>query len=233
MSQPAGWYTNPDGTSSQRFWDGGQWTHDVRPVPPPPGASEGPAAAPTGAASPAAATAARPEPTPSVFADIARPAGPGPDTGSGPVAGADPASADPTAVTDTPAFDRTVSVGGIPAGQPGPAPDTTPPPAGGESGGGSASDLFGLLFDFGLERRFTHGTAQLGYRIGAVAIIVVSVLFLLGGVQGGGAAALVTILMAPLLALLWLIGFRALLQLVADRADGADTAADAGGSDGE
>lgn len=33
MSEPAGWYTNPDGTNSERYWDGARWTHQVRPFP--------------------------------------------------------------------------------------------------------------------------------------------------------------------------------------------------------
>jgi hypothetical protein len=33
MSEPAGWYTNPDGTNSERYWDGTRWTHEVRPIP--------------------------------------------------------------------------------------------------------------------------------------------------------------------------------------------------------
>lgn len=36
MSAPTpGWYPNPDGTGSQRYWDGQQWT-DVQPVTPTP-----------------------------------------------------------------------------------------------------------------------------------------------------------------------------------------------------
>ncbi len=30
--QPAGWYPNPDGSPTQRWWDGGQWTPQTRPL---------------------------------------------------------------------------------------------------------------------------------------------------------------------------------------------------------
>ena len=55
MSEPAGWYGNPDGTGTQRYWDGTSWTHGVRPIPAPtgfdPGRPEvsGPGAPPVGA----------------------------------------------------------------------------------------------------------------------------------------------------------------------------------------
>ncbi|GAB3217208.1 DUF4352 domain-containing protein [Mycolicibacterium hippocampi] len=38
---PAGWYSDPDGSSGQRYWDGNTWTHHradaPQPPPPPPG----------------------------------------------------------------------------------------------------------------------------------------------------------------------------------------------------
>ncbi|WP_085191691.1 DUF2510 domain-containing protein [Mycolicibacterium doricum] len=30
MKTPAGWYPNPDGSPSERYWDGGRWTNDQR-----------------------------------------------------------------------------------------------------------------------------------------------------------------------------------------------------------
>ncbi len=45
MSTPAGWYPDPSDPSSQRYWDGAQWTEHTRATPAE--ASGGPAAAPT------------------------------------------------------------------------------------------------------------------------------------------------------------------------------------------
>lgn len=191
MSQPAGWYTNPDGTPSQRFWDGSRWTHEVRPQP---GATpaDDPGAGAAGAVSDPTARGETPTPGDAI--------GSGSPGGDG--------------------FDRTVTVEGGPSVGAGPIPTPTggsePPPS--PSQGGSMGDLFGVLFDFGLQRSFTRGTARLGYVVGAVAIGVVSVLMLVGGLQGGGVAAVVSIFLFPLLALLWLISLRALMQLVRDRA---------------
>jgi len=33
---PAGWYQDPERVDAQRYWDGGAWTDDRRPLPPPP-----------------------------------------------------------------------------------------------------------------------------------------------------------------------------------------------------
>ncbi len=199
MSQPAGWYTNPDGTPSQRFWDGARWTHEVRPRP----GAPSPAGSVGGPAGPAGPGALDPDPT-----AAASTAGPGSGEPSGGGGG----------------LDRTVTVGGAPSTGPGagphqgptPGPGPAPDPAGTQ--GGSIGELFALLFDFGLQRSFTAGTARLGYLLGSVAIVVVSILMLLGGLQGGGAAAVISIVLFPLLALLWLIALRGLMQLMRDRA---------------
>jgi hypothetical protein len=34
-NQPAGWFPDPTGEPVQRYWDGGQWTRETRPFPPP------------------------------------------------------------------------------------------------------------------------------------------------------------------------------------------------------
>ena len=192
MSQPAGWYTNPDGTPSQRFWDGARWTHEVRPQP---GATPG---------GDQVAGVAAPVSDPTAPGDGATPADP---TGGGRSVGDD-------------GFDRTVTVEGAPSVGAGPVPTPTPgtEPQPSPSQGGSIGDLFGVLFDFGLRRSFTPGTARLGYLVGAVAIGVVSALMLIGGLQGGGVAAVVSIFLFPLLGLLWLISLRGVMQLVRDRA---------------
>ncbi len=147
MSEPAGWYGNPDGTDTQRYWDGSKWTHDVRP-----------------------------RPDASAF-DPARTEASGP--GPAPLAGAAPA---------------------VP-----PAPPTA-----------SVSDLIGTVFDFGMTRPVGPDLARTGYRVGAMATLVIAALFLLVGLQGGGIGAIVSVLAFPLLALLWLIGLRLLCQVIVD-----------------
>lgn len=37
---PAGWYPDPDGKPSQRFWDGSDWTEQTRPLLPPTSSSD-------------------------------------------------------------------------------------------------------------------------------------------------------------------------------------------------
>ncbi len=149
MSEPAGWYGNPDGTESQRYWDGSSWTHDVRPNPGTPGFD------------PSQTTAAGPGPAP--LAESAAPA-------------AQPAKAS-----------------------------------------GSISDLVGVLFDFGMNRSVSPALARTGYRIGAIMTLIVAALFLVIGLQGGGSGAIVSLIVFPLLALLWLLGLRLLCQGVIDR----------------
>lgn len=163
MSEPAGWYGNPDGTETQRYWDGGNWTHDVRPVPGPAGFD------------PSQTTASGP--------------GPAPLAGGAPLAGA-----------------------AAPA-----VPQTEP--------SGSISDLVGVLFDFGMNRSISPALARTGYRLGAIVILVVAALFLVGGLQGGGIGAIVALLVFPLLALLWLLGLRLLCESAIDRSAGGGTEA--------
>jgi hypothetical protein len=42
MSNPAGWYPDPSNAPQTRYWDGNEWSNDVRPFDPP----EAPQAAP-------------------------------------------------------------------------------------------------------------------------------------------------------------------------------------------
>ncbi len=227
MTQPAGWYTNPDGTASERYWDGTRWTHDVRALPPPPDVGGAVAGQPSVLDPQVAGT------------DVTDPSR------------TDPFEPDPAAPAtgDLSRFDRTARVEGVagigaPAADPAPTPTSpgpgpipgTPGESAADSGSGSVSDLLGLLVDFGFERSFTPATARTGYRIGAVAIVAVAVLFLLGGIQGGGGAAVITLLMAPLLAVLWLVALRAVLQ-VASRSgqrpeDATDPSAEGSASGG-
>lgn len=153
MSEPAGWYGNPDGTESQRYWDGSNWTHDVRPVP-----------------------------------------------GS---AGFDP--------------NQTTAAGSGPA----PLAESGAPPAHPVEASGSVSDLVGVLFDLGMNRPISPALARTGYRIGAIMTLIVAALFLVIGLQGGGVGAIVSLVVFPLLALLWLLGLRLLCQGVVDRASGS------------
>lgn len=44
---PAGWYADPDHRQMQRYWDGGEWTEQWRPAPPPPPYGEGRSEAPS------------------------------------------------------------------------------------------------------------------------------------------------------------------------------------------
>jgi Domain of unknown function (DUF4352)/Protein of unknown function (DUF2510) len=69
---PAGWYSDPDGSGAQRYWDGVQWTEHRRPAaaaPPPPGAGKH-AAPPTEPVAPATDTdaVAGPQSPPSLHA---------------------------------------------------------------------------------------------------------------------------------------------------------------------
>jgi hypothetical protein len=41
-TQPSGWFSDPAGEPVERYWDGEQWTKDVRPFPPPSGSSPRP-----------------------------------------------------------------------------------------------------------------------------------------------------------------------------------------------
>jgi len=49
---PAGWYPNPDGTASLRWWDGGRWTEHVHATPAPPAPDAIPVPPPLPSASP-------------------------------------------------------------------------------------------------------------------------------------------------------------------------------------
>lgn len=156
MSEPAGWYGNPDGTATQRYWDGASWTHDVRPI-----------------------------------------AGP---------AGFDPGQTEAVGVGPTPLS------GGAPAGQ-------------AVSPSGSVSDLIGVLFDFGMNRSVTPALARTGYRVGAIIILIVFALLLVLGLEGGGVAAIISLLLYPMIALLWLLGLRLICQRVIDAAEGENVQA--------
>lgn len=148
MSEPAGWYGNPDGTETQRYWDGGNWTHDVRPIP---------------------------EST-----------------------GFDPGQTEAVGVAPTPLAGGTV------------------PPATTSSSSGSISDLIGVLFDFGMNRSISPALAKTGYQFGAIVILIVFALLLVLGLQGGGVAAIISLILYPMIALLWLLGLRLVCQRVVD-----------------
>jgi hypothetical protein len=148
MSEPAGWYGNPDGTETQRYWDGASWTHDVRPLP----------------------------------------GAPGFDPGQTEAVGVGPA---PLAAEAAPA---------IPAASP----------------SGSVSELIAVLFDFGMNRSISPALAKTGYRFGAIVILVVFALLLVLGLQGGGVAAIISLVLYPMLALLLLLALRLVCQRVVD-----------------
>lgn len=174
MSEPAGWYTNPDGTNSERYWDGTRWTHEVRPipttaplVPPPPGGDSRPMGA--GAEIPSYASGGQLPPDVTGTADSSIPP---PDPADG---------------------------GFVPS---------PPRPSNGDSPG----ELFSVLFDLSFERPITPAVARWAYLVGLVATVVFMAVMFVLGVQAGGLGAVLSVVIWPLNALLFLVLLRAALQ---------------------
>lgn len=69
MTTPAGWYSDPDGSGGQRYWDGNSWTQHRAPATPPPPPAPEPAPEPTPPPRPAP-----PAPTPPMFTEQPAPA---------------------------------------------------------------------------------------------------------------------------------------------------------------
>lgn len=199
MSEPAGWYANPDGTDSERFWDGSRWTHDVRPVPgkaaPPPMHNEVASA-------------------PNVVGSLLRSEGGGPDPVPTPpgVPGATVPGLSGEAVIGR----SRGAANGLPAGaalRGDVSPDPViEPDSGGPSPGGPLTDLFRLLFDFSFGRALTPELAAILYRLGAIGTLVVIALLLALGLLAGGAGAIISLVLWPIVGLLSLVHLRAALQ---------------------
>ena len=79
----------------------------------------------------------------------------------------------------------------------------------------SSSDsgsFFQALFDTGFEQFVTRRAISIVYILAIVAIGLFSLFFLVAGLASGGAGALVALIMAPLVGLLYLIGIRMTLE---------------------
>jgi hypothetical protein len=185
MSEPAGWYTNPDGSNSERYWDGSRWTHQVRPFPYQPGVPSD--LDPTRALST--------DPTP-VVDPLGRDGPVGRDPGFGPDAESGRAG---------------IGHPQRPVERPGPGAEGDEPRESGPASG-SLSDVLRVLVDLSLERTITADLARGAYRLGVIATVVVTGLLLLVGVASGGRAAVVSIVLWPMLGLLALLHLRAVLQ---------------------
>ena len=210
--RPAGWYhAQGDPPGTQRYWDGSAWQSDPQPVNPTGqyAATESPAAEDTTGYSDHRETTGYSDRQSSPAA--AAPA-------SAPVTEAATSALDHVTEAATSASDH-VTEAATSASDPAVAspddwsappadPSTYPGPSGSSDVGGFLSTLFDTKFT-----SFITGRAiSVVYVLVIVAVALFTLFFIVGGLAGGGATALVALILGPLLGLFYLVMIRLTLE---------------------